>query len=273
MKRTALAAALVLAFVAIGTAAESAILEMLARNTRIKTMQAPTASLAAALHLPAAGGRAAATKGLKAITQIFVPDYWPQPSFLKPIAFTYFNKNGAPMNEVSVFSRQPDGTIWEDDYLNGSWKGRWLLRYDIMRGVIEFGDDYPTSGVEKPVLGDVKKKRFLSGSEILWGGHQLTGSTLDVRVRMDVLGSHMLPGTAAFEKGHQFVHFAEILPSFVDVLGQTHGETLLLFYQQDWNGGAPTGALYWLEKGVGPVQIHWAGNYQLVGDPIAAKVS
>ncbi|MFA5160887.1 MAG: hypothetical protein WC421_01460 [Elusimicrobiales bacterium] len=201
---------------------------------------------------------------------VFVPDYWPQPASGKPAVFNYFNKGGLPANMTSVFSRQPDGTVWQDDYLNGKWKDRWLLRYDPLRGVVEFGDDYPSSGAEAAILGPVKKMRFRSGGEILWGGHQPVGGKLECGIYLDVLASHMLPGQAVAQKGHQSVWFAKVLPFFEDVLGRRHGETLMLFYQQDWNGGVPIGALYWMEKGVGPVQLQWAGNYQLVGEPMAA---
>ena len=203
----------------------------------------------------------------------FVPDYWPQPALGKPRIFDYFNKDGSPCNQRSVFTRMPDGSISQYDYVNGVWKDRWLLRYDIKRGVIEFGDDYPTTGTEAAIIGPLKRMRFKPGKEILWGAVQDVNDHFSVPVECDALASTMIPMQALFTKGNQAIYFTGRVPSFTDVLGQKHGDTILCFYQQDWNGGDDVGALYWFEKGVGPVQIQWASKYNMVGDPIAAKVS
>lgn len=170
-------------------------------------------------------------------------DFWPHPRPGEMIRLQY----DGPANIRSDYVLADDGvTLLCKDYHSNVWRDTWLIRFDPTRGVLEYGDDYPTSGIEKLLLGPIRKTRFQPGKEISWGGKHDVGDVISSQCIIDHSLSRLLPPFKnRGDFGWQMVHFEAL-----------DGDTLRFVYSQAW-ASKQVGARHYMERGFGPVKIEW----------------
>ena len=198
-------------------------------------------------------------------------EYWPFPALNTKAIFTYYNPDKSSANVVSNFHLDMNTqSILCEDYVAGKYQDTWYLRYDYIKGVVEWRDDQPLSGALSWIFGSTKKIVYKSGNEILWGVNQNIGDTIENSIVIDFSKSTgALPAS-----GWQVVKFNNHYSTYVDCIGQTWNDVLEFTYTQTW-GSKTTGAIYRNAKGIGPIEIQWVGinnNKTIITPPIAAKV-
>jgi hypothetical protein len=188
-----------------------------------------------------------------------VSEFWPNPKVGQRIDFVYTG----PIVLLSVFTTDYAGTLFCVDYQDGVWKDTWLMRRDPQRGVLEYGDDLETTNWwEKKIIGPVKKIRYKTGKEIIWGHYQNVGDMVHGQVEINHAASKMLPPfTTKDSFGYQTVLFENLVD-----------DILTLVYVQPW-GEKVYGARYHMKHGVGPIKIEWRKPDGTFTDPVIATVS
>jgi len=196
-----------------------------------------------------------------------VAEYWPNPGLANTLTLAYFNADGTSANVSSSFSFDPSTySIVEKDYVDDKWADTWYIRYDPVRGVVEWRDDNPIQ------LGLVKRLVYRTGSEILWGSTVRLGETVTNQPIIDYSRSAWAAPfvTGPWAYGWQAVTFTDrhaVYNGFADVLE--------FEYAQTWNG-TTRGAIYRCARGLGPIEIQWTGytkTGKVVTPPIHATVT
>ena len=194
------------------------------------------------------------------MTAINVVDFWPFDlvDTTKRRTFKYADKTGvvAPFSSTFYFDASLGALICSDSDENGVWHDNWLLQYSPVLGVIEVADWYPQTNSWLAALFGPVQKEVLS-NPICWGGAVAVPSTISNSPKYNPLAS--TPIYCASGSGFQAISFETLLPSMTLNNGTTYENVLQFVYAQSWGGKAPTGARYWMAKGVGPIAIQWLG--------------
>ena len=187
------------------------------------------------------------------MNSIKVADYWPNPTDGKVWEFCYLNKD-KNVSIISQFSKRNDTIYWKSFGSKGEWISTRFLKYDPARGVIEYRDEYPLTGLQKTIFGtSVKKIIYRSGQEILWGNQVSIGTTITnsyIPNYKECDGVFPDFPIADLNINYQVCIFEKLHDEYVDQFGNIHKNVLELVYKQKTNSGR-----YLLEKGLGPFEI------------------
>jgi hypothetical protein len=204
------------------------------------------------------------------MTSFNVSDFWPSPQPGQTHRFQY----SGPVNlrsdfHIGYLSPRSDyfnkaGLLICEDYVDGKWHDQWQLFRHPTRGFIEIGDLEPNTGFEAFVCGPTKQLTYKPFKEIVWGGVQSVGDMIHNPIEVDRSSSTGLGIVVdnAGNYGWQTVIFEDL-----------HNDILQMSYAQWWgNSKSPTGARYWMTRGVGPTAIAWLKPDGSFTDTIIAQV-
>ena len=180
-------------------------------------------------------------------------DYWPNPSYGTEIVNTF--DNDIVQTYRSAFPNDKGVELYE--VIKGNWNDSWFYIIDPSRGVLEYSDWYPpTKWYNFRLFGPVVKQPCVPGKEIIWGGNQRVGDTIQAQCQTSgILGQF----------GWQRVKFDALLPTYTTPAG-TFGNVLVLEYWQSWgNGGDVKGAQMWFAPGLGQIKANWTLNGKPTG--------
>ena len=182
------------------------------------------------------------------MTTINVADYWPHPPAGKTLTNTFDAGLVLSYSQVANTPGKAGPGVKLHQTQNGVWQNDWFLRYDPVRGVLEYEDDYPPIWWQPWVPGwpNVAAKVMASGKAIVWGGvAQAVPSNLQAQCEI------------AFPSlfGWQQVQFNS-MHSFTCPAGTF--EVLDLTYYQAWvNTSAIVGANMYFAPGLGQIYTAW----------------
>jgi hypothetical protein len=184
--------------------------------------------------------------------------YWPFDlvGTTKTRTFHYVDPTGVvpPWTSVFGYDAPANALVYLDSGPTGAWTDTWFLQAGA-EGIIEVEDWYPQTSPELAVLfGTTKKIAFKT--PIGWGSKVL-GFPQTV-INYPVYNAEAcVPPFAASGSGQQTIVFEKHLEHFEyrDVV--TYDDVIQFSYAQKWGNGTPTGARYWLAKGVGPIAVAW----------------
>ena len=197
-------------------------------------------------------------------------DYWPQPTIFTSIRQDGINFDGTTFS--SVFSVDPNDTttIRQDDYVDGEWRDRWILKYGP-DGVLEIADEYKADFYQ--FWTNRRVVAFAHGKEIKWGGDQKLGDVIDADATIDWLRSTFF---TAPSRGRQRVEFFDQFNRFTVADGSAqYNDVIEVIYDQTWNGKT-AGARMWFARGIGIIQLSWRHEGQdtdMIKSPMVFKFS
>lgn len=187
-----------------------------------------------------------------------VMDYWPFDlvGTTKTRSFHYTDPTGVvpPWTSVFGYDAPANALVYLDSGPTGAWTDTWFLQAGP-NGVIEVEDWYPqTNSLLATMYGPIKKVAMKT--PIGWGSGVNGFPQTDINYP-SYNPEACTPPFAASGAGRQTIVFEQHLEHFEWPDHTTWEDVLQFSYAQSWNGGAPTGARYWLAKGIGPVAVAW----------------
>lgn len=192
------------------------------------------------------------------MTMLDVKSYWPFDlvGTTKTRTFHYIDPTGVvpPWTSVFGYDAPANALVYLDRGPTGAWTDTWFLQAGP-QGVIEVEDWYPQTNLAlATAFGPIKKIAFQT--PIAWG-NQVLGFP-QTNISYPVYNPEAcVPPFAASGSGQQTIIFEAHLDNFEHEGVWTYPDVLQFSYAQQWGNGAPTGARYWLAKGVGPIAVAW----------------
>jgi hypothetical protein len=181
------------------------------------------------------------------MTTINVADYWPHPPAGKTLTNTFDAGLVLAYSQVANTPGKAGPGVKLHQTQNGVWRNDWFMRYDPVRGVLEYEDDYPVVLWQpwNPGWPNVKAAVMAPGHEIIWGGAEAVGSILQGQCEIKFPQLY----------GWQRVVFNS-LHSFTCPAGTFN--VLDLTYYQSWsNTSTIVGANMYFALGLGQIYTAW----------------
>ena len=173
-----------------------------------------------------------------------VTSYWPLLPPKKVIVNKFDNLSLAYSYDESL------KTMRMDEYdANHNWIDAWYYRLDPVRGIIEWGDEYPNTSLFK----NIKPRRstfYSKGFENLWGG---TNQAIHSYITQEVRSWSVIEWPT--NSGWNYIRFEDDNAQIV-IGGKTYNQCLKIYREETWNGKTST-TVYYLAKGIGFVGIDY----------------
>lgn len=183
-------------------------------------------------------------------------DYWPKPTIAESIEQVGTNFDGTTFKSTFALDPNDTTTVWQDDYVDGEWRDRWVLK--IKDGeVVEVADEYKADFYQ--FWTNRRVTAFADGSEIKWGGTQHLGDVIEEPAQISWWKSTFFTAPSL---GLQRVEFYDQFNRFTVADGSAqYNDVLEVIYDQTWNGKT-AGARMWFAKGIGIIQLSWRHESQ-----------
>jgi hypothetical protein len=165
-----------------------------------------------------------------AITQIYMPDYWPtitgSNALIKHISTDFYPALIGTVPLITQYSKSGTTQLKKDFTLvNGSyvWSDTWYMKRAASK-LIEFRDDYPTPTGTQALV-------YEPGKEINWGGTYTIGQESSFSVVADPAQSIGLNATDPWRYAFHHFKLENILPTFTTG-GSTYSNVAVMYHYQ-----------------------------------------